>query len=93
MITNDDVIEQIDSDYFARFIKSCCDIDIFRTGCRNAAWMVVGTNDRSSGTFYSFAENFTGMDDAGIQAPNKYGLFMEHLIFYVEKKTDKMLLL
>ena len=66
MIANDDVVEQIDSDYFTGFIKSCRDIDIFRAWGRDAAWMVVGTNDRSSGTFYSFAKNFPWMDDACI---------------------------
>lgn len=93
MIANDDMVQQFNADDRASFHEPLRDIDVFGRRRGISGWMIVRANNRCGRASDGFAEDFAGVDDGGVEAADKNGLPVHHLVFDVEEQTDEMFLL
>lgn len=84
------MVEQFDSDELSAFIETPCNIDIFAARCRVSRRMVVYADKRSGRPLQSLLKHFPRMDNGRIQAADKDGALVDHLIFRIQVEACKV---
>ena len=86
------MIKHIDPEELPRFGQSFGDSEVFTTGRGISGWVVVNQNHRRCCVFDGDPEDFSGMNEAGIERANGDLMGIDNLIFRVQRYDMKFFL-
>ena len=82
---NDDVIQHTDPDQAADFHEPACNLEIFRTGSRVAARVIVNTEQAGCGRQDGWTKDLPGMNQRSRQRPLRDPIQLQESVLSVQK--------